>query len=101
MFSRRPRPRWAKKNNIFFSWFFSKSNVQRHIRSGSYVSVGEILNSWPDYKYKDVLLSTKSGSCSDPSGRDPRTRVTDTHTDRADRSITQIFFQNKICVKNY
>jgi hypothetical protein len=54
---------------IFFLWidFFQ---VQRHLRSGSYVSLGEILNTWPDYKYKDVLLSTKSGSYSDPSGRE-------------------------------
>jgi hypothetical protein len=79
MFSRRARPRWAKKIFFFFSWFFSKSNVQRHLRSDSYVSVAEILNSWPDYK-KDVLLSTKSGSCGDPSGRDSRTLHTDTHT---------------------
>jgi hypothetical protein len=36
------------------------------------MSVDEILNTWPDYKCKDVLLSTKSGSSGDPSGRDPR-----------------------------
>jgi hypothetical protein len=77
MFSRRTRPQWVRKNYIlcmwfvfFFSWFFSKSYDLCHIRCGSYVSVDEILNSWSDYKYNDVLISTKSGSCSDPSGCD-------------------------------
>jgi hypothetical protein len=46
----------------FFDFlFFFK--VQLHLQSGSYVSFGEILNTGPDYKYKDVLLSTKSDSC--------------------------------------
>jgi hypothetical protein len=64
--------------------------VQHHLQTGSYMSVGEILNSWPNYKYKDVLQSTKSGSYGDPAGRDPLTLHTDVRTDRADRSKTQI-----------
>jgi hypothetical protein len=63
---------------------------ERHLRCRSLISdfflsptsstkwqlrdVGEILTVPPDGKYKDVLLCTKSGSCGDPSGRDPRCR---------------------------
>jgi hypothetical protein len=35
------------------------------------VSFGEILNTPPDVKYKDVLVYTKWHSCCDPSRRDP------------------------------
>jgi hypothetical protein len=50
------------------------------------MSAGEILITPLDVKYKDVLLCTKLGSCSDPSGRDPQT----SQTHRAVDSKTQV-----------
>jgi hypothetical protein len=76
--------RWAlgnkytvKKMPLLIFDLFPKSNFIYKVA----LSGGEILTAPPDVKYKDVFLSTKSGSCCDPSGRDPLTSQTDRHTE--------------------